>query len=286
MYVWNQIQQLYHLIYFCLSAAYLFCIQSSTDCNWIWFWNSEISGIFFWGTLSLSIWHMHGKQCDFIRRHTVSSNFIVWPPSLSLSSFGQATRTLRGGGASEFLFGNAYAWNDIISMLQTMAQRSKSLPPPLHFLPLPIACRRIEWNNASSWHCFSSQRVASRRACGGRGAVADGRERMHLPKRQILMMLRVVWNTINAYTLSPTRLFTFGAGVDFNETQLERDRRGPARGRTRWRGATNFFNHFSKLGVFIIFDCRHAPERSSLARPGQGIHIYPYCSSYKLIARV
>lgn len=134
MYVWNQIQLLYHLIYFCLSAAYLFCIPSSTDCNWIWFWNSEISGIFFWGALSLSIWHMHGKQCDFIRRHTVSSNFIVWPPllclSLSLSSFGQATRTLHGGGASEFLFGNAYAWNDIISMLQTMAQRSKSLSPP------------------------------------------------------------------------------------------------------------------------------------------------------------
>lgn len=137
---------------------------------------------------------------------------------------------------------------------------------PLHFLPLPIACRRIEWNNASSWHCFSSQRVASRRAYAGRGAVADGRERMHLPKRQILMMLRVVWNTINAYTLSSTRLFAFSAGVDFNETQLERDRRGPARGRTRWRGATNFFNHFSKLGVFIIFDCRHAPERSSLAK--------------------
>lgn len=53
---------------------------------------------------------------------------------------------------------------------------------------------------------------------------------MHLPKRQILMMLRVVWNTINAYTLSApgSRLFTFAfaAGVDSNETQLKRVRRG------------------------------------------------------------
>lgn len=69
-------------------------------------------------------------------------------------------------------------------------------------------------------------------AAGGQsqGVCRAGRERMHLPKRQILMMLRVVWNTINAYTLSPTRLFAFGAGVDFNETQLERDRGGPPRG--------------------------------------------------------
>lgn len=36
-------------------------------------------------THSISIWHMHSKQCDFIRRHTVTSNFIVWPPLLYLS---------------------------------------------------------------------------------------------------------------------------------------------------------------------------------------------------------
>lgn len=148
--------------------------------------------------------------------------------SLSLSSFGQATRTLRFYSGLHMhettLFRCCKQWRKDPNLCHLPALR------PQQRRPLPIACRRIEWNNASSWHCFSSQRVASRRVCAGRGDVADGRERMHLPKRQILMMLRVVWNTINAYTLSPTRLFAFGAGVDFNETQLERDRSGPPRG--------------------------------------------------------